>query len=68
MTTEQMEVFSLEEGDTISHLGALYLITSLESSEDGSIRINCVDEEGYRRALHASGAFDKVSLVCDVDH
>jgi hypothetical protein len=65
MITEQMEVFSLEEGDTISHLGGLYLITSFENNEDGSIRINCVDEEGYRRSIHASGAFDKVNLVCD---
>ena len=69
MTTEPMEVLSLEEGDQIIHCGEMYLITSFENDSDtGGIRIICSDEEGYRRVIWAASSMDKMNLVCDVDH
>ena len=69
MTTEMMEVYSLEEGDTIVHHGAYYKILDFEpATDDHGILIICVDEEGYRRSIYAADAFDKVRLVCDSDH
>ena len=69
MTTELMEVLSLEEGDQIIHCGEMYLIASFENDSDtGGIRIICSDEEGYRRVIWASSPMDKIKLVCDVDH
>lgn len=68
MTTELMEVYSLEEGDTIMHHGALYKIVDFDSTDDNGVVIVCVDEEGYRRSIHAASAFDKMRLVCDSDH
>ena len=69
MTTEPMEVFSLEEGDQIIHCGQMFLITDFENDLDnGGIRIICSDEEGYRRHIWAASPMDKLNLVCDVDH
>jgi hypothetical protein len=69
MTTEFMEVFSLEEGDQIIHCGDMYLITDFENDpEDNGIKIHCVDEFGYRRVIWAASPMDKMNLVCDVDH
>jgi len=65
MTTESMEVFSLEEGDTIEHQGALYRVLDFEHDEEGGIRIVCADEEGYRRHIWAASAFDKVKIIVD---
>jgi hypothetical protein len=67
MTTDLMEVYSLEEGDTIVHLGQLFRITSLESVDNEHTEILCVDEEGYRRSILVWD-LDKVRIVCDTDH
>ena len=66
MTTELMEVFSLEEGDQIIHHGALFLVTSIENAKDDyGMDIFCTDEEGYRRVIHAAGPMDKVKIVVE---
>ena len=66
MTTELMEVFSLEEGDQIIHHGALFLVTSIENAKDDyGMDIYCTDEEGYRRVIHAAGPMDKVKIVVE---
>ena len=70
MTTELMEVYALEVGDTIVHEGELFVITALndEALPDSSItEIICSDEEGYRRSIMAWD-FDKIRIVCDTDH
>ncbi len=68
MTTEPMEVFSLEKGDTIEHHGELFRVLDLDTAPNGGIDIYLIDEEGYRRVIHAAGPMDKMNLVCDVDH
>jgi uncharacterized Zn finger protein len=68
MTTDFMEVFSLEDGDTIVHLGELYLVTSIEVDSEGRVEIFCVDELGYKRVIYAASQFDKFLIVCDTDH
>jgi hypothetical protein len=65
MTTELMEVFSLEEGDTIEHHGALYRVFDLDTAPNGGIDIYVTDEEGYRRIIHASGSSDKVKILIE---
>lgn len=65
MTTDLMEVFSLEEGDQIVHHGALYKVTNLDNNPIGGIDIYCVDEEGYRRVIWGAGPMDKVKLVVE---
>jgi len=66
MTTELMEVFSLEEGDQIVHHGQMFLVTSIEMAQkDYGMDIHCVDEEGYRRVIHAAGPMDKVKIVVE---
>jgi hypothetical protein len=68
MTTDLMEVYSLEEGDTIMHHGAYYKILEFLTPDHGGIDIVCADEEGYRRVIYAASPFDKIRLVCDADH
>jgi hypothetical protein len=66
MTTELMEVFSLEEGDQIIHHGQMFLVTSIEmAQQDYGMDIHCVDEEGYRRVIHAAGPMDKVKIIVE---
>jgi hypothetical protein len=65
MSTELMEVFSLEEGDTIEHRGALYRIFNIDTAPNGGIDIYCTDEEGYRRVIHAAGPMDKVKILVE---
>lgn len=70
MTTELMEVYSLEVGDTIYHKGELFVITALNDEalpDSGFTEIICSDEEGYRRSIVAWD-FDKIRIVCDTDH
>jgi len=65
MTTELMEVFSLEEGDTIEHHGELFRVLDLDTAPNGGIDIYLIDEEGYRRVIHAAGPMDKVKIVVE---
>jgi hypothetical protein len=65
MTTELMEVFSLEEGDTIEHHGQLFRVFDVDNSPNGGIEIYCTDEEGYRRIIYASGPMDKVKIIVE---
>ena len=65
MTTELMEVFSLEEGDTIEHHGSLYRVFDMDTAPNGGIDIYCTDEEGYRRIIYAAGPMDKVKILIE---
>jgi len=51
MTTEYMEVYSLEIGDQISCQGAVYRIVGIEDGDSSDYRLVLVDEEGYRRSI-----------------
>lgn len=68
MTTDLMEVYSLEEGDVISHHGELFRFIETTSAPDGTVRVMCVDEEGYRRCISVPDDFAKLRIVCDTDH
>jgi hypothetical protein len=35
------------------------------AQQDYGMDIHCVDEEGYRRVIHAAGPMDKVKIVVD---
>jgi hypothetical protein len=60
-----MEVFSLEEGDTIVQQGQLFRVFDLDTAPNGGIDIYCTDEDGYRRIIHASGPSDKVKILIE---
>ena len=65
MTTDSMEVFSLEVGDTIVQQGQLFRVFDTDTAPNGGIDIYCTDEEGYRRIIHASGPSDKVKIIIE---
>lgn len=62
MTTESMEVYSLEEGDLISIRGEVFRIVEIEDGESCDYRIILVDEEGYRRHVEADSS-QKFSVI-----
>lgn len=64
MTTERMQVFSLEEGDQILLNGEIYRIVSIEDGDARDYRLVLVDEEGFRRHVEAD-AQDSLRLVLD---
>jgi hypothetical protein len=66
MTTEMMEVWSLEEGDQILVNGNVYKIVdfSCNWSEDDEYVFTVVDEEGYQHDIAAEGS-KKFRLVID---
>ena len=51
MTTEIMEVFSLEEGDQILYTGDVYRVISLDNDEEYDYMLRVVDEEGMLRKI-----------------
>jgi hypothetical protein len=65
MTTELMEVFSLEVGDTIEHHGELFRILDIGTAPNGGIDIYVTDEEGFRRIIYAAGPMDKVNILIE---
>jgi hypothetical protein len=65
MSTELMEVFSLEEGDTIEHRGQLFRVFDMDTAPNGGIDIYVTDEEGYRRIIYAAGPMDKVKILVE---
>jgi hypothetical protein len=64
MSTDLMEVYSLEEGDQILFQGQLFRIVGIEDGDNLDYRLILVDEEGYRRSLEADGQ-KKFRLVLD---
>lgn len=66
MTTESMEVFSLEEGDQIVINGNIYRVLEIENGETLDYRLSVADEEGYRRHIEAEST-KKFRLVLDND-
>jgi hypothetical protein len=67
MTTEQMEVYSLEEGDQILVGGNIYRIVDIETLNGDSSSLLLIDEEGIAKTLNVPDSA-KVLLVCDADH
>jgi len=65
MSTDLMEVFSLEVGDTIVHRGELFRVFDTDTAPNGGIDIYCTDEEGYRRIIHAAGPMDKIKILVE---
>lgn len=65
MTTDLMEVYSLEEGDTILYQGSFYRFVDTITSPDGTVRVLCIDEEGYNRSISVPDDFTRLRIVCD---
>lgn len=64
MTTDLMEVWSLEVGDQIVIAGNVYRITEIEDADD-DYALKCVDEEGFHHTVTAAGS-KKIRLVLDM--
>ncbi|NDD54737.1 hypothetical protein EBZ39_12880, partial [bacterium] len=64
MTTDLMEVYSLEVGDQILVNGELFRITDIQYGQRSDYRLIVVDEEGYRRHIEAEFS-KKFRLVLD---
>ena len=64
MTTDLMEVYSLEVGDQIAIRGQVFRITDIEDGDSSEYRLVMVDEEGYRRSVEANST-EKFRLVLD---
>lgn len=64
MTTDLMEVFSLEAGDQIYIQGSVYKIIDIEDGDVLDYRLIVADEEGYRRFIEAEST-KKFRLVLD---
>ena len=64
MTTDLMEVYSLEIGDLILLSDSLYRIIEIEDGDNLDYRVVVVDEEGYRRHIEAEST-KKFRVVLD---
>ena len=64
MTTDLMEVYSLEVGDQILVKGELFRITDIQYGQRSDYRLIVVDEEGYRRYIEAEFS-KKFRIVLD---
>ena len=51
MTTEIMEIYSLEEGDQILFKGDIYRVVSIDNDEEYDYMLRVVDEEGMLRKI-----------------
>lgn len=63
MTTEYMEVYSLERGDEILAKGNAYRILDIEDGVVCDYRLRIMDEEGYVHYIEAD-ASDQLPLIC----
>jgi hypothetical protein len=64
MTTDLMEVYSLEEGDQILIGENVYKILEIFDGIDCDYAMHLVDEEGYRRTIEVDSE-KKLRLVID---
>lgn len=64
MTTDLMEVYSLETGDQIYIQGNVYRVIDIEDGDVLDYRLIVADEEGYRRHIEAEST-KKFRLVLD---
>ena len=64
MTTDLMEVYSLEVGDQIIINDNVYRILDIEDGDALEYRLIVSDEEGYRRHIEAESS-KKFRLVLD---
>jgi hypothetical protein len=51
MTTEIMEIYSLEEGDQILFKGDVYRVISIDNDEEYDYMLRVVDEEGSLKKI-----------------
>ena len=66
MTTDLMEVYSLEVGDQIIINDNVYRILDIEDGDALEYRLIVSDEEGYRRHIEAESS-KKFRIVLDND-
>ena len=64
MTTDLMEVYSLEEGDQILVNDEVYLVQVIEAASPTASRLWLVDEEGFQHSIEVEDT-KKLRLVLD---
>ena len=64
MTTDLMEVYSLEEGDQILVNDEVYLVQVIEAASPTASRLWLVDEEGVQHSIEVEDT-KKLRLVLD---
>lgn len=66
MTTDLMEVYAIEPGDTVILRGEFFHVVDTDYSEENEdIHIlTVVDDEGRRREIKAPGR-SQIQIVCD---
>ena len=62
MTTEQMEVWSLEEGDHVRMNGEVYFVQVIEPTSSTTSTLWLVDEEGFQHSVVVEDS-QKISVV-----
>ena len=65
MTTERMEVYALEEGDTLIYLGNHYRFICTSEAPDGAVRVLCSDEEGFLKQISVPDEYATFWIVCE---
>jgi hypothetical protein len=68
MSATRIEIYALEEGDIIVYLGEHYSFIETTSAPDGTVRVMCSDEEGYRKCISVPDDFCTLWVLCDADH
>jgi len=64
MTTEKMEVYSIEEGDTIYLNDELFFVQVIEPASSTESVLWVVDEEGFQRSIVVKDT-EKLPVVID---
>lgn len=64
MTTERMEVYSIEEGDTIYLNDELFFVQVIEPASSTESILWVVDEEGFQRSIVVKDT-EKFPVVID---
>jgi hypothetical protein len=64
MTTEKMEVYSIEEGDTIYLNDELFFVQVIEPASSTESVLWVVDEEGFQRSIVVKDT-EKFPVVID---
>lgn len=67
MTTELMEIWSLEEGDQIIINGNVYLIHDIEVLDSDHTSLLLVDDEGMGKTLNVKDSQKIAVIVLDND-
>ena len=62
MTTD-IEIYALEDGDTIVYRGEHYTYLHTASDVHGKALVHCVDAEGFRHCITAEDDFQKIRIL-----